>query len=363
MIDRKKLAGKHAAKPEQKAVQTDSPENGAPNYPGSKKGRPGKGARLFLCIFLVFALLLSASTAFIYSKLSRINFENVRSGVNEILSIQNNNKDTQEKDVINILLVGVDNDYLPGMQDRGNADGLMLLSINRKTKRIVLTSIMRDISIRVPDEYSTKATLVYHDFGLETLIETLEYNFEVSIDNYVLVNYFDVIAVVDALGGLELEITAAEIDGMRKKIENLNSLTGDPAGTDVLTVEDAGIRVLNGKQVAALLRIRNTGNNDFGRTERARNIVLAMKDKVLDMGLLELNTFADVVMNNITTDLTTTNILGLLARAPAYMKYDFISSRIPVEGSYTGDGSFIYIDYEVNRQALHENIYDAIETQ
>jgi LCP family protein required for cell wall assembly len=342
----------------------------------SKKRKSGlKIIRVVLIILAVIVLLLASALAFLYSKLGQLNREKPSyqteygqlnqeesgDGAEHEFSGQGENNRKEESDredkIINIMLVGVDNDYLPGMDDRGNADGLMLMTINQKNKQIILTSLMRDSSISVPGRYNTKATLVYHDFGIDTLIDSIEYNFDIEIDNYVMVNYFGVMNVVDALGGLELEINAAEINGMQKKIENLNSLVGDPPGTDMLTAEDAGLRTLNGKQVAALLRIRNTGGNDAGRTARAREVILAAKDKACDLSLQGMNEFIDTVLSNITTDMSSTRILGLAIKVPSYAKYEFVSNRIPADGSYWDDGSFIYMDFDVNKKALHDLIY------
>ena len=100
--------------------------------------------------------------------------------------------------VRNILLIGVDNDNREGMQSRGNADGLILLSINEKTKQVILTSLMRDIDVLLPEGYHTKITLSYYFRGIPGLIEVVERNFNVPIDNYVLVNYLNLIDIVDA---------------------------------------------------------------------------------------------------------------------------------------------------------------------
>lgn len=332
-----------------------------------KKSKVAKIVTLFasFVVLLILALIIAAYS-YITSKFDRANVVQRQDSADTISDeIVPTDADAstaipeiqQKSGVINIMLIGVDNDYLPGMSDRGNADGLILVSINSDTKQIVMTSIMRDIFIQIPNQYKTKITLVYHDQGTDALLNTIEDNFDIEIDNYVMVNYLNVIDIVDALGGLELEVTAAEIAGMQGKIDNLNSLTGDPYGTDMLTAEDAGMQLLNGKQVAALLRIRNTGNNDFGRTARARTILTAMKDRAMDMSLSELNNLANVVMENITTDMDTTEMMKLLLKAPTYMGYEFVSNRIPIEGSYTTDKSYVYLDYDVNKEALHNVVY------
>lgn len=365
-----KYSGKHVA-PEDKAsaetfhtmvkVPVEAQTKEEPKEEKEMKEKKiSTGLKIAIGIVCAIVLIAAVGFGFVRAKLGQLNYDNVRTAeTDKTVSDDADGGVTprQDKDVMNILLIGVDNDNLAGMEARGNADGLMLLSVNTKTKQIVLTSIMRDISIKVPDKYRTKITLVYRDFGTETLIDTIEYNFGITIDNYALVNYLNVIEIFDALGGLDMEISKGEINGMNSKMDNLNSLTGDPKGTDFLSAEDEGMTHLNGKQIAALLRIRNVGGNDEGRTERARKIILAAKDRVSEMGLVELNSFSDVVLKNITTDITANEALGLLAQVPAYLKYEFVSNRIPIDGSYTSDGSYIYVDYEENIAALHKAVF------
>lgn len=269
--------------------------------------------------------------------------------------------DFDNKNVTNILLVGVDNDY--SMEARGNADGLIILSINKETKQIVLTSLMRDLYVSVPDKYNTKLTLVYHYEGLECLMDTIEANFGVPIDNYALVNYLNLIEIVDSMGGITLDVSGAEIYGMQEKIENLTMLTGAELSDNMLSQSQAGEICMNGIQTVAYLRIRNTGDNDFGRTERARNVIIQMKNQATNMSLKDLNKFANVVLPCVTTDLTKGEILSLLLNVPDFLKYDFVSSRIPLDDTfYFADfyGSVVVPDYFLNKEYLYNTIYEGV---
>lgn len=263
-------------------------------------------------------------------------------------------------EVTNILLIGVDNDYLPGMDARGNADGLVILSINKTTKKVVLTSLMRDIYVSVPERYNTKITLVYHYSGINTLIKTVEANFGVPIDNYVLVNYLNVIDIVDSVGGLTMDVTEDELYWMQDKIRSLNYLAGNPSEQNMISTKKAGTLLLNGIQTAAYMRIRYAGNGDFDRTGRARDVLLALRDKAADMSLIELNKLADTVLPCIKTDLTEGQVLSLLFNAPAYMKYATESNRIPIDDTYSFaniKGSMVVINFEKNRKFIYESIY------
>ena len=266
-------------------------------------------------------------------------------------------------DVTNILLIGVDNDNLSGLDDRGNADGLMILSINKNTKQVVLSSLMRDILASVPGEgYKTKLTLAYHYAGTQALIYTIETNFGVPIDNYIMVNYLSVIDIVDAVGGLELELTQDELYWMQPKIQNLNTLLGQDENANLIDPSQEGTLLLNGIQTAAFMRIRYAGDGDFDRTERARTVLMALADKARDLKMTEMLSLADRMLPQITTDLSQTRILSLLMSLPKYLGYDMVSNRIPAGDSWYYDnnsnGSFVVIDYSVNREFLYRSIYE-----
>lgn len=273
------------------------------------------------------------------------------------------NWDYDVSDVTNILLIGVDNDNLEGLEDRGNADGLMILSVNKGTKQVVLSSLMRDVKVSVPGAgYKTKLTLVYHYEGLGTLIDTIEQNFGIPIDNYVMVNYLSVVDVVDAMGGIELEVNSDELYWMKPKIINLNELLGQDADANLIDPSQAGTLTLNGIQTAAFLRIRYAGDGDFDRTGRARTVLMALADKAKELNVVEIFSLADRVLPQITTDLSQSGALSLLLNMPKYLGYDMVSNRIPIDDSWyfenSNNGSFVIIDLPVNREFLYRSIYE-----
>lgn len=314
--------------------------------------------KLLLILFILVVIAVAGLYIAVTHYVSKLNFEDT-SGEDSFSIVGSLADDATG--VKNILLIGVDNDYAPGMDELGNADGLMIASINPKTRQVVLTSLMRDIRVQIPDSYKTKLTLSYHYGGTQQLIDTIEYNFGVPIDNYVLVNYISVVNIVDAVGGLTMDVTADELYWMDDKIRSVCELVGASYEDNMLSTDQAGELELNGIQTAAYLRIRYAGNNDFDRTERARRVVLGLKDKAAAMSLTELDSLANTVLPYITTDLTQTDIISLLLRFPALIKYDMLSDRIPIEGSYwlTNDenGAFVDIDYDANKEHLQSSIY------
>ena len=271
--------------------------------------------------------------------------------------------DYSAANVTNILLIGVDNDYALGMNERGNADGIIIASINKTTKQVVLTSLMRDIYVSVPGAYNTKLTLTYHYGGTQVLIDTIEANFGIPIDNYILVNYLNVIDIVDAVGGLTFDVSADELFWMDEKIRNLNELLGLDGNANLIDPSQAGTLLLNGVQTAAYMRIRYAGNGDFDRTERTRNVLMGLKDKAMGMGVTELVSFANVILPMITTDLSQGKAVGLVMNAPTLLGYKMVSNRVPVDDSWYFadlDGAVVIIDFPVNREFLSRSIYEGI---
>ena len=262
-----------------------------------------------------------------------------------------------EKDIINILLVGVDNNYLPTMDGRGNADGIVILTINKNTEKIAVSSILRCVSLSIDENTRNMATLIFHDHGIEFLADCIERNFDIEIDNYVMMNYLNVLEIIEAAGGIDVEIKKTELEEFNWKMEEVNLLVGDPKGTDTLGFEDIGMRHLNGKQATVYMRLRLGGGDEFGRTARIRTVLSKLKDKVLEMNLLEMNKLAGVVKENISTDMSTKDVISLAASAAKFLKYELQTCRIPLDGSYDTDGSFLFINMEKNTQALHDAIY------
>ncbi len=358
-----------------------------------KQGKkPGKAAIVLIVVLAVLLALLAAGWIVYSRTVSKLNYqqrdavsavssetppplvdetasEEQRRQAEEINSqLAENLRDPGNADesgaqVTNILLIGVDNDNLPGLDELGNADGLVILSINKTTRQVVMTSLMRDIYVSVPNQFNTKLTLSYHYGGVPMLIDTIEANFGVPIDNYALVNYIDVVNIVDAFGGVEIDLREDEIYAMEGKIANVNVLMGLDPSANAISQSQAGRITLNGVQTAAYLRVRMAGHGDYERTERARRVLGQLVEKARGMNAAELSEMADVVLPCITTDLTEGQILSLLVNAPQYMKYEMVSSRIPIEGSSYGadmNGYYLIVDYEVNREYLYNSIYNGV---
>ena len=268
---------------------------------------------------------------------------------------------TLEKPV-NILLIGIDNHTGSSETDRGNADGIMYATINPDTKELIFTSFMRDTRVRIENGYD-KLTYVYHTGGIEHLKEIMEQNFEVPIDYYAVFGYADVAEIVEAVGGIELDLTVDEIYFMQGKIKDISYTMGQDYRDNELSVEQAGRVKLNGVQAAAYTRIRPAeGQYDAGRTERGREVISAVLSKAFRLSTSDLLKFAGVFYDKLDTNIPDSLFLQLGMNASEIRGYRQISDRIPIDGSYesgnTGSGYYVVPDMEVNKKHLQESLLE-----
>ncbi|MDE6150048.1 MAG: LCP family protein [Ruminococcus sp.] len=270
----------------------------------------------------------------------------------------NLNKDglMQSDDVMNILLLGTD---ARSKNERGRSDSMILVSINKATKEIVMTSFLRDIYLAIPDIESTRLNHAYAYGGADLVIDTLEQNFKIKIDKYAQVDFSSFITVVDAVGGVEINVTDEELPYITKYLVEINKLEGDPQGDGALN--SAGKYTLNGKQALAYSRIRYVGT-DFARTERQRTVLEKIIEKAADLSLGDLDELVDELFPNITTNLTESELFSMIIKSPTYFSYDLKQCRVPMDDTYEyltiRSMSVLGIDFDKNKKYLYKNIYN-----
>ncbi len=265
-----------------------------------------------------------------------------------------------DSDVFNILLIGEDLRDTAG-ESRGNTDVMMLISINQKMKTITMTSFMRDIYVYISDwGYSNRLNAAYYHGGPDSLEDTIEQYFGITIDRYAIVNFNQFITIVDTLGGLELDVTQAEVDAMVDPQNEQNMYLGQDFGTDILTEGGEGL-LLNGNQALAFARIRKGVGDDFARTERQRTVIATMIETAKKMSLVQLNELVYQVFPNVYTDIEEGEAASMLLNAFDYMKYDIQQLQVPADGLYTNeviDGMDVLCpDFDANAKLIQETVY------
>ena len=277
---------------------------------------------------------------------------------------KNGGEKYSSKNVINVLLIGVDD----AESNTGRSDALILLSLNKRTKKITLVSFLRDsyTYMNIPDaarnpERCCKLNHSYRWGGYPVLIETLENDYKIEIDHYISVDFKIFPKLIDALGGVTLKIEPYEA-------EYINRTT-----TQIDKIQSGDAVKLNGAQALVYTRIRHVdAAGDLGRTARQRTIITALIKSAQGASLGQLNNAMDIVLPNVHTNYGKGEIISLLTQAFAqkWMNYDIAQMVMPSEGNCVAARLYTYygrvarmqldtwvIDYPVAARELQLALY------
>lgn len=256
---------------------------------------------------------------------------------------------------VNILLVGQDRREGQGKKPQ-RSDAMIFCTINVKKKTITMTSFMRDVWVYIPDHYNQRLNVPYKLGGFSLLNKTLEYNFGVSADYNVEIDFSGFMDAIDIVGGVEIELTASEA-------EYLNRRGNWDLETNSNWKLKEGNNLLTGSQALAYSRIRQIGG-DFGRTNRQRKVLTVLIEKVKTLKTTEVFDLVQKLVPLISTDMSNAQILNLaLDMLPMLADMEIISQRIPTGDQYSyarkGNASVIVLNskqMEVNRKLLEDTI-------
>lgn len=302
-----------------------------------KKKHPFK--KFLFRVFLILALLAAGLYFMVDRAYGKLNYHEIESFTKAPM---------QQKGVTHILLIG--NDSRENGED-GRSDAMILLSISHKTKKIYMTSLLRDMYVEIPGHKNNRLNAAYSFGGPELLMQTVEQNLGIKVNRYMSVNFEAFANLVDAVGGVDLELSTGELELVNGYLNEYNMLTGKEFGTDYLDATKEGMTHLNGPQALAYTRNRYIGT-DFGRTERQRKVLTEVVHR-MPRGMLHPFRLSDGLLPNLTTNLTEGECYLLTLMAPFMLKYDLQHGSIPMEGTYRDarvrDMAVLEVDFEANR--------------
>ncbi len=265
-----------------------------------------------------------------------------------------------EDGVTNILVLGMDARRVTS--NRSRSDVIIIVSINENSKKIVLSSIMRDTYVSIPGRSGNDKINAASAYGGPALtVDTVEGAFGIKIDHFVVVNFYSFMDIVDALGGVTVEINSGEKKVLNTYIEEINRVNGLPLGDGKLNTTGDAVH-LTGKQAMGYVRIRYSGNGDYERTERQREVLEQLIQKARQADYSTLISLVDDVASNVSTDYSMSEITSLAMNATKYIDYDISQIRIPADGTFWSGiykGVWILdINFEENREMLYKAIFD-----
>ena len=327
----------------QKAARTRSPKSRIGG------GILGKAIRAVLWVIIIVFVLYSAVSLIGILRMHRETAEN-RANISDVMDAAY---------VSNVLLIGTDSRDLS--QERGRSDSMILASINKKTRELTLTSFLRDSYVYIDDEYGYgKLNAAYSYGGAGLLMDTIESNYGVRIDDYILISFAACANVIDAVGGVKLDLTDEEADAVNEiLISEVNELMGDDRNDDLL--DGGGEQKLDGKQALSYSRIRYVGNADFERASRQRTVMTQVLKKAAVNPVAMARIFV-TALPELSTNLSVGKSYGYTLRAPFLLiGYQLKTQQIPADDTFYGDDvdgeSVLRVDCDANRQVLKDTIY------
>ena len=310
-----------------------------------------------IVIALLIILVLIVGVAFLNSKKYLDEQEKIELPSDKDLGIT----ETTAKNLTgyrNIAIFGVDSrsdDY--GVGNR--SDCIIIASINNETGAIKLISVYRDTYLNITGRGLDKVTHAYSYGGPSLAMSTLNTNLDLDITEFVAVNFDAVIETVDAVGGVSIKIEPEEIQYINQYIDGL----GKEIGKNSSHITTAGTHNLDGVQALAYSRIRYTSGGDYKRTERMRDVLMAVFEKAKKMNVGQLNNLANTILPAVYTNISSTEILSLVPQVASYSVSDSIGWPYEVKGITLDRWYGVPVDLEANVSKLHEALFDETDYQ
>ena len=330
-----------------RAQQPQRPAQTKKRRPKKRRSKARIAAWVLLCLFLLILLLTAGGLAYGYATIGRLNYDKEFNDSNAYLD---EGLLTTKKSVRNILFIGSDaRDYDAGITG-GRSDTMILCSVDSKHHKIKLTSFLRDAYVTIPSKGSgNRLNAAFSYGGPQLLVDTIEYNFKIKIDGYVLVDFEGFAKMIDLMGGLDVEgVTAAEAKYLRETVKILYA--------------KEGTNHFSGKAALWYCRIRKL-DSDFKRTERQRKVIGALVNQATHMNPVKLVKIVKEILPMFTTSLERSSVMttALLA-AFDYLGGDNPQFQIPVDGTWKNatinGASVLTFDNEENEKLLKEFIYE-----
>lgn len=271
--------------------------------------------------------------------------------------------DTNDTTITNIALFGVDqrND-----QTQVHSDAIIIATVDKRHNKIKLSSLMRDCLVEVEGYGQKKLTEAYFYGGPQLAVKTINQNFGLNISEYATVNIEKLANIIDAVGGIEVDITEAERLAANESIKEQSRI----ANLEEAYIKTAGLQTLNGTQAVAFARIRKVsnpvfGSDDFGRTGRQRYVLMRLFEKAKSMNPLQYPGFVQEFLPMVETSLNMNEILDLGSIMLRDVSIEDV--RFPLNEDLIGSGeiridgiSYVNLDLDKTGEHLRAFIYDDI---
>lgn len=293
-------------------------------------------SRGILSLVLIFAILCATLLGCIYYFSSQMQYEKNTKDISDIV----NSVDSINDNLYNLLLIGTDKED----DGKSRSDTMILVTIDDTNKKIKLTSFMRDLWVSIPGYDNGRLNSAFTIGGAPLLMKTISENFEIRIDNYMLVDFDMFQKLIDSFGGITVDIT-------EKEAAFINRTTHAKV--------TAGENTLNGDYALIYCRIRKL-DSDFMRTQRQRKVMNAIFEKATNQDILTTVKAATNILPLIKTDINPMKMTYLIMTTVSKSEYPISQCRVPFDNSYSNktiNGQAVLVpDISENCKKLNEFI-------
>lgn len=329
----------------------------------------GKVLLVFLSVLFIFTGSVMCGVNSVFSGFNHIDINsfgvdsNFNTGKDESVDPNlpvNNNPDAMQfgaGDIIsnpniqNILLIGSDT---RGGELYGRSDSMMIVSIDKKNNQIKLTSLLRDMYVKIDGIQDNRINVAYGHGGPKLLADTIQKNFRIKLDNYVRVDFESFKKLINKVGGVQITLTQAEAN-------EINNHQGTYFTNGETQRVQAGLNTLNGAGALAYSRVRHI-DSDFGRTQRQRTVIEALMKKMKSSSPATILGVIQEIQPYVQTDLTNDQLTSLSVSAPSYLGNSLSQLSIPANGAYTSENirgmAVLVPDIEKNKALIWKFIYN-----
>lgn len=337
---------------------------------GEKMARPKSKTKKILFAVEIIVLLLFIGGLYVYgqlnSKLDKINqpvLDDSKIKVNQEVQDSIDSQESTLTGYTTYALFGIDHRDKNTALGGENSDTIIIASVNNDTKDVKLVSVYRDTLLNLGNDTYSKANAAYAYGEAEQAITMLNTNLDLNISEYATVNFNALTTIIDDLGGLDMDMSYAEIVHMNNYCVETSEETGKDYTPIELPDRPDDIEAvqyhyhLNGVQATSYCRIRYTASLDMGRTERQRRVIQMIVSKAKSAGLGKIFKIMDDVFPMVTTSMTKDEILQLLPTLIGYSVDDTTGFPTSYKFSNVKGSIIVPTTLETNVIELHKFLY------
>lgn len=326
-----------------------------------RKRRQRRRLGLLIATLIIAIIALGVVQLFSsFSKLKRTSIDDKNLEISDKFDKNSSNYSDIFKDIENIALFGVDQK----VDNVQRSDAIMIGTLDKTHKKLKVTSLMRDTYVNIPEYGYDKLTHAYAYGGAQLSIATINKNFDLNITDYVAVDFSELQSIIDAIGGVDIELDDEDIESLNDYLSYVHEHDDEP----YRQVERGsnGMVHLDGVEALGYSRNRSTPDGDFGRTERQRNLIDAMFQRISGMGVAKLASIMTKLLPYVETSLSNSEILTLGTEVLSMGSLSVEKERFPradySENAIINDVFYYTFDEDIARQEIYDYLFNDKKT-